>query len=257
MNLLHANKVGDGIQNIIILHGFLGMGDNWKMHAKNWVKEGFSVHLIDQRNHGRSFWSEQFDYTLLSEDLKHYMDHNRIEKASLLGHSMGGKTAMNFACLYPNYIEKLIIADIAPKHYPAHHQEILQGLSSMDFDRIKNRVEADVHLRKYIPEPGVRQFLLKNLFWIVPGKLSLRMNVAVLSKLGDKIGAALEKHKTFDGDVLFLSGEHSNYINKADHSLISHHFSKADIVEIPNAGHWLHAENPVAFSTVFLDWLRS
>lgn len=256
MKLLHGNKIGEGSTNVIILHGFLGMGDNWKSHAKNWAAIGYTVHLVDQRNHGKSFWSDDFNYSLLSEDLKHYMDHYQIEKAIILGHSMGGKTAMNFACLYPERIEKLIIADIAPRVYPSHHHTILEALSSMDFKYIKNRNEAALHLSTFISEEGVRQFLLKNLYWEAPGKLALRMNIAVLSQMGATIGAALESNKTFSGEVLFLKGASSDYIQAKDHQLIHQHFPKAKILTIPNAGHWLHAENPKAFSAEFLQWNR-
>ena len=257
MKLVHANKIGEGSKNIIILHGFLGMGDNWKTHAKNWAKKGYCVHLIDQRNHGKSFWDDQFDYAVLSDDLRNYMDHYTIEKAIVLGHSMGGKTAMKFACLHPSRIEKLIIADISPKHYESHHHAILEGLQSMDFTRIKNRLEADAYLSNYVPEAGVRQFLLKNLYWKAPGELGLRMNINILSKTGETIGEVLPPSMKFDEEVLFLSGANSNYITTPDHVLIRQHFPKARIVEISNAGHWLHAENPIAFSKQVLAWIEN
>ena len=126
MKQIHALVLGEGSRNLIILHGFLGMGDNWKTHAKQWVAQGWRVHLIDQRNHGRSFWSSSFNYALLAEDIHQYFSDNALESATLLGHSMGGKVAMLFACLYPEKVNQLIVADIAPKTYPSHHQTISQ-----------------------------------------------------------------------------------------------------------------------------------
>ena len=128
----------------------------------NFQEEGFQVHLIDQRNHGRSFHSDDFGYDDMVEDLKHYCEHYNIEEAIVLGHSMGGKTAMSFATQYPELVSKLIIADISPRFYPIHHDAILEGLSSLDFDLIKSRGEADKQLANYVPDFGTRQFLLKN-----------------------------------------------------------------------------------------------
>ena len=136
MELLHSNIIGEGEKNLLILHGFLGMGDNWKTHAKNLAVKGYRVHLIDQRNHGRSFWSVDFSYQLMVEDLKTYMDHHKITSAILLGHSMGGKTAMNFALKYSQFVDQLIIVDISPRYYAPHHQNILKGLASLDFEFI-------------------------------------------------------------------------------------------------------------------------
>lgn len=255
MNILHANRVGTGAKHMIILHGFLGMGDNWKTHAKKWADVGYCVHLIDQRNHGKSFWSEAFNYSVLSEDLHRYMNHYQIDSSIILGHSMGGKTAMYFACTYPERVAKLIVADIAPKAYAPHHQHILNALLSMDFDLIESRAQAEAHLSLSISEPGVHQFLLKNLFWKAPGKLGLRVNIEVLSKMGFEVGMALNEGQHFASETLFLAGENSDYIQEEDLIKITHHFPKSKCITIPKAGHWLHAENPKAFSTTVLDWL--
>ena len=117
MPVLHSNIIGLGTDHLVILHGFLGMGDNWKTHAKNLAEKGYCVHLVDQRNHGRSFWSGAFDYDIMVEDLLNYLDHHALEEVILLGHSMGGKTAMGFALKNADRVKKLIVADIAPKYY--------------------------------------------------------------------------------------------------------------------------------------------
>jgi pimeloyl-ACP methyl ester carboxylesterase len=184
MKLLHSLILGSGQRHLIVLHGFLGMGDNWKSHAKHWESQGWCVHLIDQRNHGHSFWATAFNYSILAKDLKAYLDHHEIQKCTLLGHSMGGKTAMFFASQNPEYITQLLVADIAPKAYPAHHQQILNGLASLDFSILKSRTQADQELSNFVPEVGVRQFLLKNLYWIKKEQLGLRINIETLKTVG-------------------------------------------------------------------------
>jgi len=244
--LLHSNVFGEG-KPFVILHGFLGMGDNWKTHGRLFSEQGFEVHLVDQRNHGRSFKSNEFDYELLAEDLFDYCLHKDLENIILLGHSMGGKTAMLFAAKYPNMVSKLIIADIAPRFYPRHHHAILEGLSALDFEEIVTRIEADEVLSKYVSHVPTRQFLLKNVYWIEPGKLALRINLKALIENIDEIGIALPSLTVFDGKTLFLKGENSGYISEDDRALIEAHFPRAIIKIVKNAGHWLHAENPTDF----------
>ena len=242
MSLLHSNIIGDKGQELLILHGFLGMSDNWKTHAKNWSKEGYRVHLIDQRNHGRSFWSNEFNYELMAEDLAEYCKVNKLKNVLLLGHSMGGKTAMYFACKYPSLLKAMVVADIAPKKYMPHHQQILQGLSELNFDEIKSRNVADTFLSQYVAEPGVRLFLLKNLFWKQAGKLGLRMNIEVLKNASIAIGENLKSDAHSSHPCLFIKGELSDYILDSDTLTIQHFFPNADQVTINGAGHWLHAE---------------
>ncbi|WP_338081510.1 alpha/beta fold hydrolase [Aestuariivivens sediminis] len=244
--ILHSNIIGEGIP-FVILHGFLGMGDNWKTLAKEFSSIGFQVHLVDQRNHGRSFWSNDFSYEFLAEDLKKYCEAYHLKEIILLGHSMGGKTAMLFASLYPNLVSKLLVADISPRFYPVHHEVILEGLSALNFDEIKNRGEAEDVLSHYIPEKSIRQFLLKNLYWKEKDRLALRLNLSVLKQEVAEIGEPLPTFATFEKDTLFLRGDRSEYIGIEDETIISNHFPKAKIVTIANAGHWLHAENPKAF----------
>ncbi len=256
MNILHYNIFGSGDNHIIILHGFLGMGDNWKTHAKNLAKKGYCVHLVDQRNHGRSFWSEIFHYNSMVEDLRIYLDHHELDQVILLGHSMGGKTAMGFALEHADRTQKLIIADIAPKYYAPHHQQILAGLSTLNFEEVNSRKAAAEHLENYIPDAGTRQFLLKNLYWVAEGQLGLRTNIAILKITAEAIGSAIESQNSFHQATLFLYGENSNYINPStDKEMILQYFPKAEIMEIKGAGHWLHAEQPQLFFTILTDWL--
>ncbi|MDC1324711.1 alpha/beta fold hydrolase [Flavobacteriaceae bacterium] len=243
---LHSNIIGEG-PPFIILHGFLGMGDNWKTLAKQFSALGFQVHLVDQRNHGRSFHSSEFNYDVLAADLKAYCNYHNLENIILLGHSMGGKTAMLFAALHPEIVSKLIVADIAPRFYPVHHDAILEGLSSLDFEKITSRKEAEIQLSTYVHDVGIRQFLLKNVYRVSSETLGLRINVATLKAHVSEVGEALPSMLSFQKESLFLRGDKSEYISASDEPLIKHQFPFAVIKTISNAGHWLHAENPVDF----------
>ena len=243
---LYSNIIGKG-RPFIILHGFLGMGDNWKTLAKQFSESNFEMHLVDQRNHGRSFHSDEFDYEVMAEDLKQYCDTNNLKDSILLGHSMGGKTAMLFATKYRELLGKLIIADISPRYYPIHHDAILEGLSSFDFSKIKSRGQADEELSNYVTEIGTRLFLLKNLYWVEKGQLGLRINLKVLKENVSEVGEALPIHSIFDKETLFLRGDRSEYIVESDEAIINSHFPNSEIVTIVGAGHWLHAENPKDF----------
>ncbi|WP_248724215.1 alpha/beta fold hydrolase [Seonamhaeicola sp. ML3] len=244
--LLHSNIIGEG-KPFVILHGFLGMSDNWKTLGRQFSELGFEVHLVDQRNHGRSFWDNDFSYELLAEDLKNYCNAHNLEDIILLGHSMGGKTAMLFSSLNPELVSKLLVADISPRFYPVHHDAILEGLSALDFEIIKSRGEADKVLAAHVTDFGTRQFLLKNLYWVEKGTLGLRINLDVLKAEVAEIGESLPSYLKFKGDALFLKGDRSEYIGAEDERLILNQFPKANIVTITNSGHWLHAENPKDF----------
>lgn len=252
--ILHSNIIGEG-KPFVILHGFLGMSDNWKTLGKQFSDEGFQVHLVDQRNHGRSFWDDNFNYEILAQDLKNYCEAHNLNDIVLLGHSMGGKTAMLFACMYPELVSKLLVADISPRFYPVHHQTILEGLSALDFTEIKSRGEADEVLSKYISENGTRLFLLKNLYWVEKGKLGLRINLEILKNEVSEIGESLPAYLQFEKDTLFLKGDRSEYIGSEDERLILNQFPKAKIVTIANSGHWLHAENPKDFFEAVLQFV--
>lgn len=252
---LHSTILGSGAP-LVILHGFLGMSDNWKTLGTKYAQHGFQVHLVDQRNHGRSFHAEEFDYEVLAKDLNRYLHHHNILKTNVLGHSMGGKTAMQFATAYGEKVDKLLIADIAPKHYPAHHHDIIKGLKTLNFEHIKSRGEADQKLSESISEIGIRQFLLKNLYWVNKGELGFRFNLEVLQYKMEEVGENILGYQTFDGPTLFLRGDRSEYVNDNDWPDILKHFPNASISTIANAGHWLHAENPTAFFKESLEFLN-
>lgn len=253
--ILYSNISGQG-KPFVILHGFLGMSDNWKTLGRKFSAEGFEVHLVDQRNHGRSFHSDEFNYDALAKDLKHYCDAHQLKNIVLLGHSMGGKTAMLFAAEYPELISKLIVADISPRFYPVHHDAILNGLTSLNFEVLKTRKEAEAQLATYVSEFGVRQFLLKNLYWIEKGQLALRINLKALKNTVEEVGEALPTHLKFEGETLFLKGDKSEYITKEDESSIKLQFSRANVKTISNAGHWLHAENPIDFYNAVMSFIN-
>ena len=244
--MLYSKIKGEG-KPFIIIHGFLGMSDNWKTLGLQFAQLGYQIHLLDMRNHGKSFHSDEFNYEIMAEDVKAYVDFHNLQNITLLGHSMGGKIAMLFATLYPEYVEKLIIADIGPKYYAPHHQSILKALNAVDFSKKPSRNEVDEIISKYISDFGTKQFLLKNLYWETSVQLSFRFNLPVFNEKISEIGTALPFENHFDKPVLFLRGDKSDYILDADFETILHHFPLAIIKTISNAGHWLHAENPSVF----------
>lgn len=230
---------------MIILHGLFGSADNWFSIAKELEKD-YTLYLVDQRNHGDSPHGEEWNYKVMSEDLIALMDDEGIEEAFLMGHSMGGKTAMNFALQYPDKIKKLIVADIAPRHYPVHHQTILEGLSSINLYEIKSRKEADDQLAKFVSEAGIRQFLLKSLGRDKDGNFIWRINLSVIIDKIENVGEALDYDSAFDKPTLFMGGANSKYIQEKDKEDIDRYFPNNHLIYIKNAGHWLHAEQPQA-----------
>lgn len=253
--ILHANIIGSG-DPLLILHGFLGMSDNWKTLGRKYANNGFEVHLIDQRNHGRSFHSKDFDYGILAEDLLVYMKSKDIHHANFIGHSMGGKTVMQFAVTYPKRVSRLVVADIAPKYYLPHHHDIFEGLNKLDFNEISSRSEADQVLAKNITDVGTRQFLLKSLYWVSKKQLGLRFNLKVLQHKMEEIGAPISGLGSYLGSTLFLKGSSSKYIVENDINEIKTYFPNAVICTIADAGHWLHTENPTAFFNKTLKFLK-
>ena len=244
--MIYSKIEGSG-KPLLIIHGFLGMSDNWKTLASAYVLQGFEVHVLDMRNHGRSFHSDDFSYEIMANDVLDYCNFNQIQKFDLIGHSMGGKVAMLFATNFSEMIDKLIVADIGPKFYAPHHQQIMAGLNAINFDLKPSRTEIEQALQLYIPDFGTRQFLMKNLFWKTPDQLDFRFNLRVLTEKIDQIGQALPKHSVFNKPTLFIRGGASNYILDTDLEAIKIHFPKMTVATIPLVGHWLHAENPALF----------
>lgn len=254
--ILHSNIIGTG-KPLVILHGFLGMSDNWKTLGKRYAAQGMEVHLVDQRNHGKSFWSPEFSIKDLTADLRQYMDEHQLANCGLIGHSMGGKVAMRFALDYPERVEKLLVADMAPRDYPPHHHQILNALNALSLNELQSRSAADEALAKQLPDWGIRQFLLKNLYWIEKGRLGFRFNLEVLSGKMEAIGEGLNGQDSFPGPTLFLKGGNSDYVTGQDTSDITNFFPNASIQTIENAGHWLHAEQPEQFFQMSLEFLNS
>lgn len=241
---LYHREFGEG-QPFVILHGLFGSSDNWQTHAKK-ISEYYRVILVDLRNHGHSPWNDEFSYQLMMEDVKELFDDLNLDNIILLGHSMGGKVSMLFAQNYPDYLDKMIVVDMGVKGYPMHHDHILNGIKSLNLEKISSRSEAEKSLAAFVESNGVRQFLLKNLYWIEKGKLAWRMNVEVLDK---KMGLILEglEFKECFVPVLFIRGALSQYILDEDIKQIELQFPDSEFRKIENAGHWVHAESPDEF----------
>lgn len=236
--------MGSG-QPLIILHGLFGSSDNWQTHGKK-LAEYFEVYLVDQRNHGKSDWSDAFSYELMAADLFEFVQEHNLEDFILMGHSMGGKTAMYFAQEHEDLLDKLIVVDMGVKSYPVHHDRILEGLKSLDLSSIDSRGDAQKALAEYIDDASIRQFLLKNLYWKSKGQLAWRINIPVLDEKIDEIVKELP-HKEVLTDTLFMRGGKSNYILEEDTEQIKSYFPVSEIYSIESAGHWIHAEAPTEF----------
>jgi pimeloyl-ACP methyl ester carboxylesterase len=249
------SKIEGAGQPLLILHGFLGMSDNWKTLGTQFAAD-FQVHILDLRNHGRSLHSEEFSYEIMVQDVFEYCQAHALENINIIGHSMGGKVAMLLATTHPELVDKLIVADIGPKFYPQHHQDILAGLNAVDFSIKPSRSEVEAIMTKYIPDFGTRQFLMKNLYWQEPGQLAFRFNLEVFNTKMDEIGVPLPENLVFEKPTLFIRGGNSNYILDSDFENIKRHFPTATVETIPNAGHWLHAENPILFHQITSSFLK-
>lgn len=241
---LHYREMGSG-QPMVILHGLFGNSDNWQTHAKK-LSDYYRIILVDQRNHGHSDWSDNFSYDLMAEDLYELFEDLNLKKVILIGHSMGGKTAIRFAQNHSELLEKLIIVDIGVKEYPMHHHEILKGLHAVDLNLINTRSEAEKILSNYIESNGVRQFLLKNIYWIEKGKLAWRMNIPVLEREMTNILSKMPEDE-ITLPTLFIRGALSNYILDEDLEDLEEQFPDMTLTTIDNAGHWVHAEAPDEF----------
>jgi esterase len=251
---LFYRTVGQG-QPIVILHGLFGSCDNWLTMCKLIAENGYAVYALDQRNHGRSPRSDVFDYEAMSADLHEFIVEHNLEKPLLIGHSMGGKTAMNYAVRYPHSFSKLMVVDIAPKHYNVHQTNILEGLNAISLTTLQNRNEADTILADYEPNLGVRQFLLKNLFRNEANQFDWRINLSVIEQNIANIGAEVPALKTVAEPTLFMRGELSNYILDKDIDDLKTVFTNSQIDTITGAGHWVQAEQPNGFLKSLLNFL--
>jgi pimeloyl-ACP methyl ester carboxylesterase len=257
---LFFRKMGNGTP-LIVLHGLYGASDNWITIAKKLAKK-HTVYLLDQRNHGRSPFADSHTYNDLLSDLADFFTQQKIEKATLLGHSMGGKIAMWFAAYFPEKTKKLVVADIAPKDYLQvkndsnfHlHQNILLAIQEIDFSLINSRNDVDSFLEEKIDDVRIRRFLLTNIVKDKSTKLyRWRINATVLYDYLDEIVSGVNKNwfkqkaPITDYPVTFIRGTKSTYILPEDKILINEIYPDAKIIDIPEAGHWLHAEQPEKF----------
>lgn len=242
---LNYKEYGQG-PPLVILHGLFGMLDNWLTIAKK-LANHYTVFLVDQRNHGRSIHQPTHTYEDMAADLKDFLDSKWIIKAHILGHSMGGKTAMKFAMDYPEYVDHLVVVDIAPRQYEASHQMIFETLCSIDLSQLESRKMAEALLAEKIDSLAIRQFLLKNLTRDQDGNFKWKMNLPVIKEHYQQIlSTCIKEQDVYLGKTLFLKAERSPYIGKNDEKTIYQHFPNAEIVTIPGVGHWLHAEAPDA-----------
>ena len=244
---LHSKIYGDKGQDLIVIHGLFGMSDNWNTLGKKFSKY-CKVHLIDLRNHGRSPHSTNFNYNVMCDDVLEYMYDNNIVNPIIIGHSLGGKVAMKFAFTYPDKIEKLIVADIAPREYNIDfYKKLLGTLYNLPLEDFDKREEIDNVLSSNFEDKGMRLFLLKNLYRDENKEFAWRFNIDVLLEKVENIQDASFVTGKLNVPTHFIRGGNSDYINSADELLIKKHFIDFSICTIDGAGHWLHAQKPERF----------
>ncbi|MEL6820123.1 MAG: alpha/beta fold hydrolase [Calditrichota bacterium] len=252
---LYGKRLGNG-PPLIILHGLLGSSDNWFTLGRR-MSESYNVHLLDQRNHGRSPHDSDIDYRLMANDVVEYARDNGLAPAILIGHSMGGKTAMSLAANYPERVSYLVILDIAPKKYPAGaFDDIFAALQSLNLSEFQTRGEIDTALAKHLPEAGLRGFLLKNIKRASEGGFGWKMNLPALATNLNKLTDIPNLPEPFTGPCRFVNGSNSRYVQPADHPQILQHFPNADFRTVDGAGHWVHAEKPEGFMQSIADILN-
>jgi pimeloyl-ACP methyl ester carboxylesterase len=248
---LNFREYGAGVP-VIILHGLFGSLENWA-YISGQLAEQFHIFAVDQRNHGSSPHSDEMNYDVLANDIRDFMQQQNLRSAAVLGHSMGGKAAMRFALLHPDLVDRLIIADMAPRTYPGTHHEIFEALLALDLSQFENRGQVEQALEPKIPELGIRRFLLKGLTRDADGSLRWKFNLYALHENYSALNCELESDQKFGKPALFLRGEKSNYIRDEDFPAVRELFPRAEVVTVPNASHWLHAEQP----EIFLNHVRN
>lgn len=253
--LVHYREYGQQGPALIIMHGIFGMHDNWH-YVSGILSESFRVISFDARNHGKSFHDPDMSFDAMAEDLIRLMDHLNLEKAVILGHSMGGKTAMNAAMRFPERIRALIVADIAPKAYKPGHVPYFQAFEEVPLHLMQNRRDADEAFKHFAPDPGVRQFLLKNLDPLPEGGYKTKFNLDALKIYYPEIIGALALTNTYPEPALFVYGMRSGYLKDEDRPQILQHFPMARFVGIPDAGHWVHADQPQLFIDTVKEFIQ-
>lgn len=256
MMQLAFKQYGDSaLPPFVILHGLFGMIDNWQLHAQR-LSTDYCVYALDLRNHGRSPHSEEMNYSVMAEDVALFCKEKGLEKIVLLGHSMGGKVAMQFAVDFPDLLDVLVVADIAPKSYHAKgHQKYFDAFNAIDFSKIESRKQADEAFAAFESNQGIRLFLLKNLEKAEEG-YALKCNVKIIEKAYPVISGKVDIPHPISVPALFMKGALSSYILPEDEVEIEAQFPQAVFVSIPQAGHWLHAENPDVFYQELIQFLH-
>jgi esterase len=250
---LHFEAVGKG-PPLIILHGLLGSADNWRSVSQR-LGAHYKVFAVDLRNHGRSPHSDIFNYDVMTADLREFMEQQALRHTMLLGHSMGGKVAMQFAIDYSEQVDKLVIVDIAPKAYELSQRYILEALRSLDLTRYKSFTDVDAALAANVPAKSLRQFLLKNLARDENGHLRWKVHLDAIDRNYDKLVLSLGPERSFNKPTLFIRGGRSNYIEDDDAPLIRQIFPQAEIATLREAGHWVHIDAPDEFFQMVLNFL--
>jgi len=241
---LNYKKLGKG-QPLLILHGLFGMLDNWISLGKRYAEQ-YEVYLIDQRNHGKSPHSNEFKFADMADDLMEFIEDHHIRGALAIGHSLGGKTLIEFTHDHACFIDKMVIADIGPKAYKPHHDHIIAAMEGLDIKNFNSRAEAEDALQNQIQSLPIRQFLLKNLYWKNKEELGWKINLkAIKQNLNEVLVDMSDYHINLP--TLFLKGGDSDYILSEDEPKIKAHFPNSKIITIPGTGHWLHAEKPDEF----------
>jgi pimeloyl-ACP methyl ester carboxylesterase len=252
---LYFRKYGAG-QPLIILHGLFGQSDNWNSLAKQFAENNLEVYIVDQRNHGLSPHSEEWNYKVMSDDLHELITDNNLQNVILLGHSMGGKTVMQFTLQHPEMVDKLIVVDIAPKEYPPQHPSVMKALNAVDFSKVKTRREVEEILSEHISDFGTKQFLLKNIYWKEDGLLDWRFNFKVINDKIENVGLPISESNSVDVPTLFVRGELADYILDEDLNSIHDLFPRSMLETISGAGHWVHAEKPKEFFECVMNFIR-
>lgn len=252
--LLHHTELGAG-EPLIVLHGLLGSHQNL-LPASRKFAEHFHVFALDQRNHGHSPHHDEMSYELMADDVVKFMDAHQVGSAHVIGHSMGGKTAMHLSLHHPSRVNKLVVVDMSPRAYGPRFAKLLQALRELRPERFKTRAEADHALAAFVPEESLRQFLLKNLTTSEHGGYRWRINLESIAANYDRLRSPVTSALPFTGDALFLLGGNSDYVGDADKAEIHRLFPSAQFASIADAGHWVHVEKPDEFAEAAMRFLE-
>jgi esterase len=246
-NLYHS-VAGDG-QPVILMHGLFGSGSNLGALARH-LQDGYRVYSLDLPNHGRSDWVGQTDIRSLSGHVRRWLDSQQLEDVRLIGHSLGGKVAMQLALDQPDRVAALVVADIAPVAYGPHHDDVFAALDEVEQASCRSRSEAQPLMAKHLPEEMVVQFLLKSLKRDEDGVFRWRFNLQGIKDGYGAVREAITAPAVFERPVLFIKGADSDYILPQHRDAIMGLFPSAGVKVMPDCGHWLHAQQPRLFNGI-------